>query len=124
MSDPLLDAFDDAWRALRATVERLDATPEEDRAEMRDELAAAVDQALTARERARETLAAQYGGYGEGDQVLFVREVEVGALSRELDGFIEDWRRSGSGKGFLADEIATRVRPLLVEPGNPEVHQP
>ncbi len=124
MSDPLLDAFDDAWRSLRATVERADAAAGEDRERMRDELAAAVDQALTTRARARETLAAQYGDYEKGDQVLFVREIQVGALARELDGFIEDWSRSGGGKGFTAAEIVKRVRPLLVEPGNPEAHQP
>lgn len=90
---------------------------------MRDELAAAVDQAVSTRTRAREALAAQYGGYEQGDQLLFVREVNVGALGRELDGFIEDWQRSGGGKAFTADEILTRVRPLLVEPGNPEAHQ-
>lgn len=124
MTDTLLDAFEDAWRALRATVERMDAAPEDDREGMRDELAAAVDQALRTRTRAREALAAQYGGYHQGDQILFAREVDVGALGRELDGFIEDWQTSGGGKALTADELLTRVRPLLVEPGNPESHQP
>ena len=122
MSDPLLDAFGDAWRSLRDLVERLDAAPAEEREELRDELVAAVDRALTTRTRARESLAAQHGGYWGGDQVLFVREVEVGALGRELDGFIEGWPPSGGG--LLVDEIVKRVRPLLVEPGSPEAHHP
>ena len=122
MSDPLLDAFGDAWRSLRDLVERLGATPAEEREGFRDELVAAVDQAVTARTRARESLAAQYGGYSVGDQVLFAREVEVGALSREFDGFIEGWPPSGGG--LLVDEILKRVRPLLVEPGSPEAQHP
>ncbi len=124
MTETLLDAFGDAWRALRDIVERLDGAPEEEREAMRDDLVAAVDQALVTWTRARETLAAQHGGYSTGDQVLYVREVEVGALAGELGGFIEDWRKSGGGRALLADEILTRVRPLLAEPGNPEAHQP
>ncbi len=123
MTDTLLDAYEDAWRALRATVERADAASEEQREAMRDELAAAVNEAVSTRTRARETLAAQYGDHGQGDQVLFVRETQIGALASKLDGFVDDWRRSGGGKGLLSDEILTRVRPLLVEPGNPEAHQ-
>ena len=123
MNDSLLDAFEDAWRALRSVVERADAAPTEERDALRDELAAAVDQALTTRTRAREAVAAQYGDK-QGDEVLFAREVDAGALGRELDGFLEDWRMSGGGKALTAEEIVTRVRPLLVEPGNPEAHQP
>jgi hypothetical protein len=122
MSDPLLDAFGDAWQSLRDLVERLDAAPADEREGLRDELVTAVDRALTTRTRARERLAAQHGGYGVGDQVLFVREVEVGALARELDGFIEGWPPNGGG--LLVDEILKRVRPLLVEPGSPEAHDP
>ncbi len=123
MPDTVLDAYEDAWRALRATVERADATSEEEREAMRDELAAAVNEAVSTRTRARETLAAQYGEHGQGDQVLFVRETQIGALAGDLDGFVEDWQKSGGGQGLLADEILARVRPLLVEPGNPEAHQ-
>ncbi len=124
VSDPLLDAFEDAWRFLRTVVERVDGAPADERDAMRDELAGAIDQALSTRARAREALAARYGGDVEGDQVLWAREVQVGALSAEIDGFVEDWRQSGGGKALTADELLTRVRPLLVEPGDPEAQEP
>lgn len=122
MSDPLLDAFADAWRSLRDVVERSDAAPEADREGMRDNVVAAVEEAISTRTRAREALAAQHGGYSNGDQILFVREVNVGALSRELDGFTDWWPSNGGG--LLVGEILERVRPLLVEPGKPEANQP
>jgi hypothetical protein len=122
VSGPLLDAFADAWRSLQNTVQRLEAASDEQREAARGELVAAVDEALSTRRRAREALAAQHGGDWKGDQILFVREVAVGALSRELDGFTEWWPSDGGG--LLAGEILERVRPLLVEPGNPEAHQP
>ncbi len=122
MSDSVLDEFEDAWRSLRDLVERLDAAPADDREARRDELVAAVERAFSLRTRARETLAAQYGGYDAGDQVLFVREGNIGALARELDGFADRWPRRGGG--LLVSEILERVRPLLVEPGSSEAHQP
>lgn len=114
VSDPRLDAFGDAWRNLRQVVERGSAA--------RDELVAAVDRAVATRVHARESLAEEHGGYWVGDQVLFVREVEVGALARELDGFIESWLPGGGD--LTVEEILEQVRPLRIEPGNPDAHMP
>jgi hypothetical protein len=122
VSETTLDAFGDAWRSLREVVERLEAASDEDREGRRDELVAAVDQAVRTRVAARETLAAQYGGHGVGDQMLHVREVEVGALGKELDGFTEAW--SPGGGDLPVDRILDHVRPLLVEPGSDEAQEP
>lgn len=113
-ADPRLDAFEHAWRSLHAIVER-GSTP-------REELVEAIDQAVTNRVRARESLADEHGGSWVGDQVLFAREVEVGALARELDGFIDRWL--SGGRDLPVDEILEQLRPLFVEPGNAEAHAP
>lgn len=122
VSDSTLDAFGEAWLSLREVVERLEAVSDEDREGRRDELVAAVDQAVRTRVAARETLAAQYGGRGVGDQMLRVREVEVGAFGKELGRFTDAW--SPGGGDLPVDRILDHVRPLLVEPGSDEAHGP
>jgi hypothetical protein len=88
----------------------------------RDDLAAAIDHAVRTRTHARETLAAIHNGYWVGDQVLYEREVKVGALARELDGFAAAWEPGGGAQ--TRDQLLESVRPLLVEPGSVEAHRP
>jgi hypothetical protein len=90
---------------------------------MHAELVAAVDDAVIARTRARDGLAADAGDdYGIGDQPLFESEVKVGALARELDGFVDVWKRGG--RDADAAVILQEVKAIMVEPGSYDAHKP
>ncbi|MCU1614449.1 MAG: hypothetical protein JWO98_1989 [Frankiales bacterium] len=114
----LLDDFEQAWLRLRTVVEQAgnsETTPS------RDALVLAVDRAVRTRHRARIACARKHNSGWVGDQELFEREVKVGALARELDGFVEAWRPGGGGRARA--ELLESVRPLLVEPGNYAAHE-
>lgn len=118
MSDPRLDDFEEAWWDLRSVVQRaLREGPET----VRNVLVAAVDRAVETRTHARESLASMHG-YWVGDQILFEREVRVGALARELDNFATEWVYGEPS--LSASEILRWVARLLVTPNSPEAHHP